>query len=98
MIVYVVMVFVLGIAIVWLYAAIRPRFGPGPKTAALTGLIVWFLIWLWSFGGAAMWGFFPGDLVLIIVFWGLVEVVLAALAGGWLYREAAKAKNTDSSV
>jgi hypothetical protein len=23
----------LGVATVWLYAAIRPRFGPGPKTA-----------------------------------------------------------------
>jgi hypothetical protein len=98
MIVYVVMVFVLGIAIVWLYAAIRPRFGPGPSTASLTGLIVWFLIWLWSFGGAAIWGFFQGDLVLIIVLWGLVEVVLAALAGGWLYQEAAEAGNTVSGV
>ena len=25
----------------WLYAAIRPRYGPGPKTAALAGLALW---------------------------------------------------------
>ena len=29
----VVLNFVVGIAIVWLYAAIRPRYGAGPKTA-----------------------------------------------------------------
>ena len=87
MIMYAIMTLVLGIAIVWLYAAVRPRFGPGPSTAALTGLFVWFLIWVWSFAGAAIWGFFPGDLVTIIVIWGLVEVLLAALAGGWVYQE-----------
>ena len=35
--------FLLGIVAVWLYAAIRPRFGPGPKTAAMAGLAVWFI-------------------------------------------------------
>jgi len=85
--VYVVMVFVLGIAIVWLYAAIRPRFGPGVRTAVCTGLFVWFLIWVWSFAGANIWGFFPGRLVWIVVIWGLVEVLVAAVAGAWLYRE-----------
>ena len=32
---------------VWLYAAIRPRFGPGPKTAICAGLIVWGLSYLY---------------------------------------------------
>ncbi|HSE60477.1 MAG TPA: hypothetical protein VLA99_17380 [Nitrospiraceae bacterium] len=27
----------------WLYAAIRPRFGAGPKTALYAGLGVWVL-------------------------------------------------------
>ena len=30
--------FLTGIAAIWLYAVARPRFGPGPKTAALTGI------------------------------------------------------------
>ena len=32
-----------GMIVVWLYAAMRPRFGPGPKTAILAGLAVWFI-------------------------------------------------------
>src|SRR3954470_9821754 len=34
---------VLGIFTMWLYAGIRPRFGPGPRTAALAGFAVWIL-------------------------------------------------------
>jgi hypothetical protein len=30
--------FLTGFAAIWLYAVARPRFGPGPKTAALTGI------------------------------------------------------------
>src|SRR5882672_3515076 len=41
--------FVQGIATVCLYAAIRPRFGAGPSTAAIAALSVWFLTsWMHS--------------------------------------------------
>jgi hypothetical protein len=40
--------FVVGIAAVWLYAAIRPCYGPGPRTALCAGLVVWVLAHLWS--------------------------------------------------
>src|SRR5438876_11281355 len=42
----VVLTFILGIAIVYLYAAIRPRFGAGLKTAVCVGLIVWSFVLL----------------------------------------------------
>src|SRR5207245_9650677 len=35
--VFVVWDFVMGIGLVWLYAAIRPRFGAGVKTAVIAG-------------------------------------------------------------
>jgi hypothetical protein len=35
--------FLSGIGAIWLYAAARPRFGPGVKTAALTGFAFWAL-------------------------------------------------------
>src|SRR5260370_33916652 len=35
--------FLVGIFAVWLYAAIRPRYGAGPKTAAGSGAAVWGL-------------------------------------------------------
>ena len=33
--------FLVGIFAVWLYAAIRPRYGAGPKTALCAGAAVW---------------------------------------------------------
>lgn len=84
---YVVISFVLGIAMVWLYAAIRPRYGAGPKTALCTGLAVWFFMWLLGFGTSIVMGLYPTKLVLITVVWGLFEVPIAALAGAWLYKE-----------
>src|SRR6266540_3805201 len=35
--------FVAGVFLVWLYAAIRPRFGAGPGTAAKAGIAGWFV-------------------------------------------------------
>ena len=40
---FVVLAFALGIVTIWIYAAIRPRFGPGVPTAVCAALIVWFL-------------------------------------------------------
>ncbi len=91
---YVIWSLILGIAIVWIYAAIRPRFGPGPKTAVIAGLAVWFFVWFMGFGSTLINDMFPGSLVLIAVVWGLIETIAAALAGGWLYREEAAAPGT----
>src|SRR5436305_7613368 len=30
-----------GFVLTWFYAAIRPRFGPGPNTALRSGLLLW---------------------------------------------------------
>ena len=38
--------FLVGIFAVWLYAALRPRYGPGPKTALCAGAAVWGLGYL----------------------------------------------------
>src|SRR6185503_669852 len=44
---FVILGFGLGIVAVWLYAAIRPRFGPGVRTAVLASLAVWVLAYLY---------------------------------------------------
>lgn len=88
---YVVWDFVLGIFVVWLYAAIRPRYGPGPRTAALAGLAVWFLMGLLHAIGEAPMGLFPMRLWVISVVIYLPMLLLAGLAGGWLYREGEEA-------
>src|SRR5712692_5870295 len=43
-----VLTFILGIGIVYLYAAIRPRFGAGVKTAICAGLMAWFFVFLYT--------------------------------------------------
>lgn len=84
----VVMTFILGIVMVVLYALIRPRLGPGPKTAVIAAVILWFGIYFYTgvLNGVAL--AIPPNLIIIGMVWGLVEYILAALAGAWYYREA----------
>jgi hypothetical protein len=84
---FVVLAFLLGIATVWLYAAIRPRFGAGPGTAVIAGVAVWFFAYLYSGVGTTLMSFLPAGLMTLTLAWGLVEIVLASLAGAWVYRE-----------
>jgi hypothetical protein len=84
---FVVMCFGLGLFLVWLYAAIRPRFGPGAQTAVCAGLIVWGLAYLWPNIGMVAMGMFSLGLTGIVVLWGLGEVLIAAVLGAYLYQE-----------
>lgn len=90
MTVLIVGAFVLGILTVWLYAAARPRFGPGPMTALRVGFVVWVVGWLWQMVVDVATGLYsmPAGMWVVSCLWTLVEVELAALAGGSLYREA----------
>jgi hypothetical protein len=79
-----------GIFAVWLYAAIRPRYGAGPRAAVCAGLAVWVagvLLPNAGFMGAA--GLFPTNLTVMTTLAAIVEWVAAALAGAALYKEAA---------
>ena len=84
----VVMTFILGIVIVAGYAAIRPRFGAGPKTAIIAALFAWFGVYVYPNILGAAFGFVPTSILPIALVWGLVEYNVAALIGAWLYKEA----------
>jgi hypothetical protein len=77
-----------GIVLVWLYASIRPRYGPGPKTAVIAGLTVWLITRLafsaWWFTGLYSFGVVAASAV-----GGLVACVAGGLAGCALYKETA---------
>ena len=82
--------FLLGIAAVWLYAAIRPRYGLGPNTATRAGLVAWAVaVFLPNLGNYPL-GLFPTRLLLISTVVALVEIVVATLVGAWLYKEEEK--------
>jgi hypothetical protein len=79
--------FLIGITAVLLYARARPSIGPGAKTAVLTASVLWMIGYaLPSFGFSAM-GLLPKRLLLIGTIVGLLEVILASVAGAWLYEE-----------
>lgn len=85
----VVITFLFGIALIWIYAAIRPRFRAGPRTAIIAGLTMWAVAWLLIGASFFAAGMVPAGLTVTTIVWGLFEVPIAALAGAWLYREGA---------
>jgi hypothetical protein len=78
--------FVQGITTVFLYAAIRPRFGAGPTTAAIAGIGVWLLT-SWMHLVWALFTAVPAAVALVPLVVNLPLVVLAGLAGARLYKE-----------
>jgi len=86
MISYIVMDFVLGIALIWTYAAIRPRFGPGIKTASYAALLFWILAGIFLSGYLHM-GMMSSGLWFTFAFLGLVNFLLSAWAGAKFYTE-----------
>lgn len=78
---------ILGIVAVWTYAAIRPRFGAGPKTAVYAGLLTWVTAYIFCSAYPTIMGWFPMSMTLTIVGVGLVEIIVATIAGAWIYKE-----------
>ena len=84
---HVAMRLAMGIAVVWLYAAIRPRFGPGPRTAFIAGTAMFIFSYAWSFLGLLPYRLYSPRLMLIAAAWGFLEINACALLGAFLYRE-----------
>src|SRR5262249_11527421 len=75
-----------GISMLWLYAAIRPRYGAGAKTAVIAAFAWWFIVSL----GDATWcsfGLFPPSTVVPLMIGTLPALILATLAGATFYKE-----------
>ena len=82
-----VMGLAIGIFTIWMYAAIRPRFGAGPKTALGAGLATWVIGYVLPSVAPAVMHLYSRRLVAIGVAVGLVEVLVASVAGAYLYKE-----------
>ena len=82
---YVVVDMLLGLLVVWTYAAIRPRFGQGPGTALRAGFAV-FLAQALLMASYAV-SFLTWDVFIRGGLLMLVSVLAGALAGGWVYSE-----------
>jgi hypothetical protein len=80
--------FALGMLAVWVYVAIRPRFGPGMRTAICAGIAVWVASSLLP-NASLMWatGLFNNHLTLYTTAGALIELVVGTVAGASVYRE-----------
>ncbi len=83
---WVIVDFLLGIALVWTYAAIRPRFGPGPRTVMIAAVMLWIVTHLF-YASYVFMGLFPAWLIGASSLAGLVAIVAGAYVGGAIYRE-----------
>ena len=77
---------ILGIVLVWVYAAIRPRFGPGPRTAFFAALALWVVSCI------AYYGYMQMGMMTSGTWWGfgavgLIAFLLGSLAGAKFYSE-----------
>jgi hypothetical protein len=83
---WIVIDFVLGLLLVWTYAAIRPRFGAGPKTAILAGMVLYLAVTAVVFGFAQM-GFMSMAMFVKGSVCAIVSTLAASLAGAAVYKE-----------
>ena len=79
--------FVIGIIAVCLYAAVRPRFGPGPRTAARVAFALWVIGDLMPHMGQAFMGIFSFGLMIKFAAQQLLFMLAATIFGAWIYRE-----------
>jgi hypothetical protein len=87
MAIWTVMAFALGLIGVWLYAALRPRFGAGPKTALRAALFLWVTFWVLTALQNIALGTVPHHFVMVGTFGGLIGIIVAMLAGAAIYKE-----------
>jgi len=86
MIAYVIIDLIMGILLVWTYAAIRPRFGPGPRSAVYAALLFWALSGIFYYGYLMM-GMVSGGLWASFAVIGLINLLIAGNVGARLYSE-----------
>jgi hypothetical protein len=96
--VFVLLCFGLGISLIWLYAAIRPRYGAGPMTAICAAAAVWWFAFVFPQIGNVVMGFFPAGVTALSTLWGLAEVVLGALVGARVYQEQPAKSSTRAVI
>ncbi len=84
---WILMELALGIGVAWIYAAVRPRLGPGPKTALTVGVVLGLMIYLPGNLAQASWSPVGRFVPLVWLIFGLIGTIAGALVAGALYKE-----------
>jgi hypothetical protein len=83
---FIVIDFIFGLLLVWTYAAMRPRFGPGAGTAVISGLVLYVTVTV-VLTGFVQLGVLPMALFVKSSGGALVSTLASAIAGAALYKE-----------
>ena len=86
MVSFIVANFITGAVMLFTYAGIRPRFGPGPATAVVAALVPFFAIAPVLFGFMMMGIFAPNAYMKSTLLY-FVTFIAASLAGASVYKE-----------
>ena len=78
-----------SILTIWMYAAIRPRFGSGVRIAVLVSVFVWTFGYVFPNWGWSLSGIFSRRLLFYNTLAGLVLIIVGSTAGAALYKEEA---------
>jgi hypothetical protein len=70
--------------VMWLYAALRPMFGVGTKTALVTSIFVLTFISAYAINETNL-GLFPIQITLIQLLYWVIELPLAVIVGAYYY-------------
>jgi hypothetical protein len=84
---WVLMFLATGVGLAWLYAAVRPRLGPGPKTALMIGVVVGLMIYVPSNFAEASWNTSGRFIPLVQMITGIFAILVGSLVAGALYKE-----------
>ncbi len=79
--------FVWGFLLVFTYASIRPRFGPGPKTAIVAGVLLWLafaiaVLILMAIGLHTLQSYLKSSALY------LISALVSSMVGAALYKES----------
>lgn len=86
MMTWIIVDFVYGLLLVFTYAAMRPRFGPGPKTAVVSGTTIWLTACA-MFAGLASMGIYTEQAFIKSAALTFVSTMVASLVGASIYKE-----------
>ena len=78
-----------GVIAVLIYALMRAHFGPGPRTAALAGVVAWVAFSLTTPAQFIPLGFFSNALWVKAGAFQLVTSIVATIAGAAIYKDPA---------
>ena len=86
-VVFIIIDLVVGLAALWIYVGIRPRYGANYTTAIYAGLAAWLLTILLPSVFYLASGLFSAGLVWTGIIVGLVAYVVATVVGAYFYQE-----------